>query len=170
MDVTVEDLATSPIHNLLTKTTLLTLHHTLRQHFTPIINIVIKENQDQLKSKDLDQKVLAIHLSLLTMFVTVRKASRVEDFKPLVAQLQELSKTIFASFKNYPRYIYTECLRTIVGTLHNGSLETIVSGGRVILESVSNFNDVELVYGFYLSLAKLGWGNFVQIALPYVIK
>ncbi|KAG0957866.1 hypothetical protein G6F61_002202 [Rhizopus arrhizus] len=169
-DVTVEDLATSPIHNLLTKTTLLTLHHTLRQHFTPIINIVIKENQDQLKSKDLDQKALAIHLSLLTMFVTVRKASRVEDFKPLVAQLQELSKTIFASSKKYPRYIYTECLRTIVGTLHNGSLETIVSGGRVILESVSSFNDVELVYGFYLSLAKLGWGNFVQIALPYVIK
>ncbi|KAI9249280.1 armadillo-type protein [Sporodiniella umbellata] len=166
INVNPDELSTNPIHKLLTKTTLLIQHHTLRQHFTPIIHIVIKEAQQNTSN----QTILAIHLSLLNMFVTVRKASRVEDFKPVFSLLQELSKTIFTSSEQYPTYIYTECLRTITGALYNGPLEVTVSGGRVILEAVSNCSQVELVYGFYLSLAKLEWGSFTQIALPYVIK
>lgn len=163
-DVTVDHLSSSPIHKVLTQTTLLMQHHTLRQHFTPIIHIVIQEIQQN----NSDQIKLAIHLSLLTMFVTVRKASRIEDFKPIMEQLQNLSKMIFSN--TYPNYIYTECLRAVVGTLYNGPLEVVVSGGRVILEALSGFDQPDIVYGFYLTLAKLDWGNFTQIALPYVIR
>lgn len=144
------------------------LHHTLRQHFTPIINIVINDIKDQLKHEKLNESTLATQLSLLAMSVTVRKASRIEDFKPIIAQLQELSKRIFSG--TYSTFTYTECLRAIIGSLYNGPLETVVSGGRVILEAISNFDNVHLVYGFYLSLAKLGWKSYVQIALPYTIK
>ncbi|CEG75265.1 hypothetical protein RMATCC62417_10338 [Rhizopus microsporus] len=167
-EITVEDLPSSAAYSLLTKTTLLILHHTLRQHFTPIINIVINDIKDQLKHEKLNESTLATQLSLLAMSVTVRKASRIEDFKPIIAQLQELSKRIFSG--TYSTFTYTECLRAIIGSLYNGPLETVVSGGRVILEAISNFDNVHLVYGFYLSLAKLGWKSYVQIALPYTIK
>jgi len=171
-DVAPNDLSDSPIHNLLTKTTLLTLHHTYRQHFTPIIQIVLNELETQMKnSKKMDEKTLAITVSLLTMIVTVRKGSRVEDFKPIIARIQELTKLIFSSKANtYSNYLYTQVLRSIIGSLNHGSLEVAVSGGRVILETLNNFQDIELIYGFYLSLAKLGWPNYTQICLSYIIK
>lgn len=156
----------------MTKTTLLTLHHTYRQHFTPIINIILSELENQMKNaKKIDEKVLSIPVSLLTMIVTVRKGSRVEDFKPIVARIQELTKLIFSSKMNtYSNYLYTQVLRSIIGTLNHGSLEVSISGGRVILDTLNNFEDIELIYGFYLSLAKLEWPNYTQICLPYIIK
>ncbi|KAK4515117.1 proteasome regulatory particle base subunit rpn10 [Mucor velutinosus] len=168
-DVTANDLSDSPIHSLLTKTTLLVLHHTYRQHFTPIIHIVLNELEKH--TKNMDEKTLSINVSLLTMIVTVRKGSRVEDFKPIIARIQELTKLIFSSNINtYSNYLYTQLLRSIIGTLNHGSLEVAVSGGRVILDTLNSFQDIELIYGFYLSLAKLGWSNYTQICLPYIIK
>lgn len=171
-DVSVDDLPTNPIHSLLIKTTLLTLHHTYRQHYTPIIDIVLNGLDAQVKEKrKLNEKTLAIQLSLLTMFVTVRKGSRVEDFKSVIARLEQVSKTVFgAKLNTYSNYTYTQLLRSITGTLYHGSLEVVVSGGRVILETLNNFANIDLVYGFYLSLAKLAWPNYTQICLPYIIK
>lgn len=168
-NVSVEDLPRNAIHNLLTKTTLLTLHHTYRQHYTPIVNIVLSELDNQLKGKELNEKNVAILMSVMTMFVTVRKGSRVEDFKPIVVRLQEVTKTVF-NVKSYSNFLYSQVLRAVTGTLFHGSLEIVVSGGRVILETLNAFEDIELIYGFYLSLAKLGWPNYTQICLPYIIK
>lgn len=168
-DVSVEDLPKNAIHNLLTKTTLLTLHHTYRQHYTPIIDIVLNGLDDQLKETELNEKILAIQMSVLTMFVTVRKGSRVEDFKTVISRLQAVTKAVFSA-KSYSNFLYSQVLRTITGTLFHGSLEVVISGGRVILETLNNFDDIELIYGFYLSLAKLGWPNYTQICLPYIIK
>lgn len=137
-----------------------------------MINIILSELESQMKNtKKMDEKVLSIPVSLLTMIVTVRKGSRVEDFKPIIARIQELTKLIFSSKMNtYSNYLYTQVLRSIIGTLNHGSLEVAVSGGRVILDTLNNFEDIELIYGFYLSLAKLGWPNYTQICLPYIIK
>lgn len=119
----------------------------------------------------MNEKNVAIQMSLLTMFVTVRKSSRVEDFKPIISRLQEVTKTIFsAKLNTYSNYTYTQVLRSITGTLCHGSLEVVISGGRAILEILNNFADIDLVHGFYLSLAKLGWSNFTQICLPYIIR
>lgn len=168
-DISVEDLPTNAIHKLLTKTTLLTLHHTYRQHYTPIVDIVLSELDNLLKETELKEKNLAIQMSVLTMFVTVRKGSRVADFKAIISKLQEVTKTVFSA-KSYSNFLYTQVLRAITGILFHGSLEIVVSGGRVILETLNNFEDIELIYGFYLSLAKLGWPNYTQICLPYIIK
>jgi U3 small nucleolar RNA-associated protein 20 len=170
-DISVDDLPISPIHSLLTKTTLLMLHHTYRQHFTPMIDIVLNELGTQLDGKQMNEKYVAIHMSLLTMIVTVRKGSRVEDFKPIIARLEQVTKTVFsAKLNTYSNYIYKQILRSITGTLCHGSLEVVVSGGRVILDTLNSFDDCELVYGFYLSLAKLKWSNYTQICLPNIIK
>lgn len=161
----------SPIHQLLIKTTLLTLHHTYRQHYTPIIDIVLNELDTRFKEKKLDETVVSILMSLITMFVTVRKGSRIENYKPIISRLEQVSKTVFGAKANaFSNYLYTEVFRSITGTLYHGSLEVVISGGRVILDTLNNFNDVELVYGFYLALAKLGWSNYTQICLPYIIK
>lgn len=168
-DVEIEDLPSNAILSLVTSTTLLTLHHTYRQHYTPIVDIVLSELDKQLKAKSINEKNLCIQMSVLNMFVTVRKGSRVADFKPIISRLQEFTKIVFSQ-KNYYNYTYTQILRTVTGTLFHGSLEVVVSGSRVILETLQNFDDIELVYGFYLSLAKLGWPNYTQICLPYIIK
>ncbi|CAO3621219.1 unnamed protein product [Mucor hiemalis] len=169
--VKADDLPSSPIHQLLIKTTLLTLHHTYRQHYTPIIDIVLNELDTRFKEKKLDETVVSILMSLITMFVTVRKGSRIENYKPIISRLEQVSKTVFGAKANaFPNYLYTEVFRSITGTLYHGSLEVVISGGRVILDTLNNFNDVELVYGFYLALAKLGWSNYTQICLPYIIK
>ena len=56
------------------------------------------------------------------------------------------------------------------GILALGSLESVLSGGRLILESIVAFDNVTLVYGFFLSLSKLDWDDFAQVMLPYIIK
>lgn len=135
------------------------------------MNIVLKDLETQLKNETINEKIVATQISLLSMMVTVRKGSRVEDFKPAIASLQHIAKTLFDSPKGtYSHYLYVQTLRSIIGTLYNGSLEVVVSGGRVILENLLNFNDIDLVYGFYLSLAKLKWPNFTQLSLSYIIK
>ncbi|KAI8646706.1 armadillo-type protein [Parasitella parasitica] len=167
--IAADDIEKSPVHSLLTKTTLLTLHHTYRQHFTPIIQIVLNELERQ--TKKMDENVIAIPVSLLTMIVTVRKGSRVEDFKPIIAAIQDLAKLIFSSKADtYSNYLYTQVLCSVVGALSHGSLEAAASGGRVILDTLDSFDDIELIYGFYLSLAKLKWSNYTQICLPHIIK
>lgn len=168
-DVSIEDLPTNAVLSLVTKTTLLTLHHTYRQHYTPIVDIILSDLDKQLKAKEIDEKNLCIQMSILTMFVTVRKGSRVADFKPIISRLQEITKIIFSE-KTYYDYTYKQILRAVTGTLFHGSLEVVISGGRVILETLHHFDNIELIYGFYLSLAKLGWPNYTQICLPYIIK
>lgn len=63
---------------LLNKTTLLLLHHTYRQHFGPIIDIVLKDIDQQLELEKPDEKHLLTAMSTLALITTVRKASRIE--------------------------------------------------------------------------------------------
>ncbi|KAG2222075.1 hypothetical protein INT45_007961, partial [Circinella minor] len=63
-----------------------------------------------------------------------------------------------------------EALHAAEGILALGSLESVLSGGRLILESIVTFDNVTLVYGFFLSLSKLEWDDFAQVMLPYIVK
>ncbi|KAI7902962.1 armadillo-type protein [Cokeromyces recurvatus] len=168
-DIKADDLPSDPIHSLLKKTTLLVLHHVYRQHFTPMINIVLNELDTELKEEVPNEKKVAIQISILNMIVTVRKGSRVEDFKPIVSHLQEAAKYVFNPSQQHANYLYTETVRLIAGTLFHGSLEVVISGGRVILDILHSCN-VDFIYGFYLSLAKLKWPNYTQVCLPYIVK
>ncbi|KAI8994575.1 armadillo-type protein [Pilobolus umbonatus] len=170
-DVSAEELPTTPVQKLLMKTTLLTLHHTFRQYYTPIIDLLLNDVKDQLKTGSVDEKILSIQVSLLTMFVTVRKASRVENMGSVMACIQDIARLVFTKPTNtYSNYLYSELIRSITGSLCHGSLEVVSSTGRVLLDIVNKYDNTDLVYGFYLSLAKLEWRNMTQIALPYIIK
>ncbi|KAI8977543.1 armadillo-type protein [Mycotypha africana] len=171
-DTATESLASNSVHSIMTKTTLLILHHTHRQHFTPIVKILLDNLDNQVKEAEkADEKIIAILLSLINMTVTVRKGSRVENFKQVIASLHNAAKLILAApINTYTNYTYKQLLRSVIGVFNHGSLEIIISGSRVILDIVNNFDDVELVYGFYLSLAELKWSSFTQVCLSYIVK
>ncbi|KAI8070329.1 armadillo-type protein [Gongronella butleri] len=166
-------LASSAVYDLLRKTTLLVLHHTKRQHFTPLLNVVLEQLDTHLAKKPTpDQKHLAIDMSVLSMIVTVRKASRVEDFKAVLHRLQTVTKLVFAT--NKPKanadLLCQETLHAVTGVLCFGSLDVVVSGGRLILEHIAAYPSPQHVFGFFVGLADLEWSNFTQIALAYITK
>ncbi|KAF7724248.1 U3 snoRNP protein [Apophysomyces ossiformis] len=166
-----EDLAANATYQLLSNTTLLVLHHTYREHFTPVITLLLREIDTILKGQSLDAEKLLILVSLLALCVTVRKSSRIQDPKPIIERLQKITSLLFTSKQgSFPQALYVQTLRTITGVLCFGTLEVIVGGGRSMLQSVISYDDAVLVYGFFLGLAKLEWSNFTQVTLPYVIK
>ncbi|KAG0190710.1 U3 snoRNP protein [Apophysomyces sp. BC1034] len=166
-----EDLVSNATYQLLSKTTLLVLHHTYRQHLEPIIVMLLQEMDTAVEGQTVDSERLLILMSVLSMCVTVRKASRIQDPKPIIMRVQKVAGIIFTSKKqSFPRLLYIETLRAITGILCFGTLEVVVSGGRSMLQALVSFDDPVLVYGFFLGLAKLEWANFTQVTLPYIIK
>ncbi|KAI8098559.1 uncharacterized protein BX664DRAFT_254120 [Halteromyces radiatus] len=167
----IDELESDMNFQLFNKTTLLLLHHTYRQHFTPIIDIILKDIDLQLQEKKSDEKHLLIDMSTLAIMVTVRKASRIDDFKPILSRVQQVAKLVFTSTRRVFTYdLYKETLRTVTGILCFGNLDVVVGGGRLILESVTSFQDPNVVYGFFVGLSQLEWPNYTQVTLPYITK
>ncbi|KAI8366801.1 armadillo-type protein [Radiomyces spectabilis] len=165
------DLDLSAVVDLLNKTTLLTLHHTYRQHFSPIINIVLNAMDAQLQGPSFDEKQLTILMTTVTHIVTVRKASRVEDHKPIINRVQQVVKLVFQNpADNVTEELQKETLRAATGLLCFGNLDIVVTGGRLLLDSITCCSNAKLVYGFLLGLAELNWPNFTQVALPYIVR
>ncbi|KAL0082208.1 armadillo-type protein [Phycomyces blakesleeanus] len=169
-DVTVDELPQNASQRLLLKTTLLMLHHAYRNRFNVILELVLDDVDKVLKQDPLPEKSLAVLVSVLTMVVTVRKSSRVENVKAVVDRVQKIAERVFTNPTPFSQYLSIETLRTTTGLLSFGSIEVIASGGRLILESLMSFDDVTLVYGFFLGLANLRWSNLTQIALPYIVR
>ncbi|ORZ06726.1 hypothetical protein BCR42DRAFT_496277 [Absidia repens] len=156
---------------LLNKTTLLLLHHTYRQHMGPIVNVILEDIDSQLELKEPKEKHLLTDISTLSMMATVRKASRIEDFKPIISRVQEIAKLIFTSRRRvFCKDMYKETLRTVTGILCFGNLDVVVGGGRLILESIIAFNEPSVVYGFFVGLSQLEWSSFTQVSLPYITR
>ncbi|ORX62666.1 hypothetical protein DM01DRAFT_1314200 [Hesseltinella vesiculosa] len=164
-------LASSAVYDLLRKTTLLVLHHTQRQHFTPIIKLVLDQTDSHLEPTKPDAKHLAIDMAVLAMITTVRKASRVQDFKPILHRIQNVTKLVFTGKpKVSSSLLCDETLHAVTGVLCFGSLDVVVSGGRLILDHIASFTSPKEVFGFFVGLAELEWSNFCQIALAFITK
>ncbi|KAI8146751.1 armadillo-type protein [Fennellomyces sp. T-0311] len=168
--LTMDDLESNAFYGLLMKTTILVLNHTNAPHLGPFVDVILTEVDTELKRKTLDEKRLCMLVSLLKLVVTVRRGSRVQEYAPIVQRTQNVAKQLFATNSKHSEYLYTETLGVISGILALGSLESVLSGGRVILESVVAFNNPSLVYGFFLSLSQLEWDDFAQVMLPYIVK
>ncbi|KAI7881842.1 hypothetical protein K492DRAFT_206553 [Lichtheimia hyalospora FSU 10163] len=166
-----DHLQSHPLVGLIQKSTLLLVHHTNAEHLEPIIDIVLVNLDRQLELPKLDGIKTAILLSVLNVMVTVRKGKRVKDFVPIVQRMQRVAQAVFAQPSNtYSDYLYNEALNVIAGILTLGSLKSVLSGVRMVLESVITFDNVDLVYGFFLGLSKLDWNDFAQAAGPYVVR
>lgn len=93
------------------------------------------------------------------------------DFVPIVQRMQRVAQPVFAQPSNvYSDYLYSEALNVVAGILTLGSLKSVLSGVRMVLESVIAFDNVDLVYGFFLGLSKLEWNDFAQAAGPYLVR
>src|SRR5438270_10236908 len=81
--------AQNAIYSMLSKTFILLLHHSKREHFDPIVNMLLSELDDQIadivektgsqSNKEIDKSLMQMSevLAMLTLCVTVRKASRI---------------------------------------------------------------------------------------------
>lgn len=67
-----------PLQNILGKTLLLALHHTHSPHATPLVDILLQELDAQVSAPALDENKTLVLMFLLSLFVTVRKGSRIE--------------------------------------------------------------------------------------------
>ncbi|KAI9252331.1 hypothetical protein BDA99DRAFT_563365 [Phascolomyces articulosus] len=166
----VDELELSPFYALILKTNLLVLHHTNAPYLVEFINVALKEVDTELERKKLDQKRLCILISLIKLNVTVRNGSRIQEYASIVQRLQAVTKKLFTKKTSYSKYLYTEILNAAEAILALGSLESVLSGGRLILESIVAYDDPTLVYGFFLSLSKLEWSDFAQVMLPYIAR
>ncbi|ORZ21061.1 down-regulated in metastasis-domain-containing protein [Absidia repens] len=131
----------------------------------------LEDIDSQLELKEPKEKHLLTDISTLSMMATVRKASRIEDFKPIISRVQEIAKLIFTSRRRvFCKDMYKETLRTVTGILCFGNLDVVVGGGRLILESIIAFNEPSVVYGFFVGLSQLEWSSFTQVSLPYITR
>jgi len=176
-----EDVSSSTIEDnstfrILSKTTLLVVHHTYRQHITQLLSMILSESDTllaQLEKKRSEQDLLrlSIVVHVLVIAVTARKSSRVPDHKPITALLQRIADLILVGKpKVQCPFLTTEFLRLATAAFALGSLENCVGNGKVVLDRLAEYHDGPATFGFILGLAKVEWPNFTQIMLPYIVK
>ncbi|KAI8575447.1 hypothetical protein K450DRAFT_261769 [Umbelopsis ramanniana AG] len=171
--ITIEENST---YRVLSKTTLLIIHHTYRQHITQLLEMVMSEADSTLgrleKEPSIqDFKTLSIIVHVLVIAVTARKSSRVPDHKPVTACLKRIADIILVdnAQPKFP-FLATEFFRLATAVFVLGTLENCVGSGKAVLDRIADYNDGPATYGFILSLAKVEWPNFTQIMLPYIVK
>ncbi|KAI9322632.1 hypothetical protein BX666DRAFT_2023084 [Dichotomocladium elegans] len=170
-DIAADELESYPLLILLQKTTLLCIHHTDREHLMPLVEVLLDELDKVLDASELNVKELTMIMSTINVVVTVRKGKRVKDFVPIVQRIQRVAQLLFTkSAKSHPKYLLSETLGVITSVLTLGSLESVLSGIRVVLEALTSFDNVPMIYGFFLGLSRLGWNDFAQATMPYIAK
>ncbi|KAH8554731.1 armadillo-type protein [Umbelopsis sp. PMI_123] len=175
-DVDSNSIEENSSYRVLSKTTLLIIHHTYRQHITQLLDMVLSETSSILvrleqKQSVEDLKTLSIIIHVLVIAVTARKSSRVPDHKPITACLQRIADIILVnnSKLEFP-FLTTEFFRLATAVFALGTLENCVGSGKVVLDRIADYHDGPATYGFVLGLAKVEWPNFTQIMLPYIVK
>lgn len=175
-DVNSSNIEENATFRTLSKTTLLVVHHTYRQHITQLLDMILSEtnthiSQVEKKPSEQDLLKLSIVIHVLVIAVTARKSSRVPDHKPITTCLQRIADVILVGKpKVQCPFLTTEFLRLATAIFALGSLENCVGSGKVVLDRLSEYHDGPATYGFVLGLAKIQWSNFTQIMLPYVVK
>lgn len=175
-DVSSEAIKDNATFRVLSKTTLLIVHHTYRQHITQLLDMIFMEvntSITQLEKKRTEKELmkLSITVHVLVVAVTARKSSRVPDHKPVIECLQKISNLILVGkLKIQFHFLTTEFMRLSTAIFTLGSLENCVGSGKIVLDRIVEYHDVPAVYGFVFGLAKIQWSNFTQIMLPYIIR
>jgi U3 small nucleolar RNA-associated protein 20 len=175
-DVDSNSIEENSTYRVLSKTTLLIIHHTYRQHITQLLEMVMSEADSTLgrlekKPSVQDLKTLSVIVHVLVIAVTARKSSRVPDHKPVTACLKRIADVILVDDAQPGfSFLTIEFFRLSTAVFVLGTLENCVGSGKAILDRIADYHDGPATYGFILSLAKVEWPNFTQIMLPYIVK
>uniref|UniRef100_U9SZI5 Uncharacterized protein n=1 Tax=Rhizophagus irregularis (strain DAOM 181602 / DAOM 197198 / MUCL 43194) TaxID=747089 RepID=U9SZI5_RHIID len=176
----INEIETSPCYHILKETTIALLHYIKCENFGLILDLYLREIEneirDNLSKLDLNESdsisetsvlKIGLNLSLIYICLAVRKGDRINDFKRIFKVAQIIAPYIFVPELSFLRqYFFKMCAPLI--TLAN--LDDILVGGKVILDKIFEYNDVDLVLSFSLNLSNLNWEDFTKIMLPYIIR
>ncbi|RUP48500.1 hypothetical protein BC936DRAFT_144478 [Jimgerdemannia flammicorona] len=189
--VTSESISQNTTFRMLSKTFILLLHHSKREHFAPLVDMLLAELDVQIAvaertkkqpSKIADDALIRMGemMAMLAICGSVRKASRISDFKPIFARTQTIAQIVFGADSTPSPFLVQQVLKTSSALLMYAKLEDVLVGGKIILDTVFQFKsrpdyldviqDPVPVLCFAVSLFKLGWDKYTQIMLPYIIK
>ncbi|KAI9139232.1 armadillo-type protein [Paraphysoderma sedebokerense] len=175
----------SPVFKVFLRTLILICHHTKRETIKPLWELLFAlwdSYYSELESGDnsMEEQQFQIHtvkmgllLSLMTVCMSVRKGSRVSDFKTLWVRL-----TKFSSFRRelpliqiLPDYCLYSFLQFSSTLLYLSPYFDILTYGIVFLDQIyGQITKDELVLGFTLSLKNMRWEYFASVCLRYAIK
>lgn len=137
------------------------IHHTDAAAFTPILNIILEAIHRQ------DKLMTIYHINtfsrLLFTVVTVRKASRIQDWSPLLDALITLSRLCeHPSHESISRVFETAAV-----ILQSSPMAVLDLQLRPIMDFIANERNVEHFIPFCSYFYDLGQERFESLILPY---
>ena len=158
--------SSSAFQNVLYGITINLIHHTDVESFAPVLSIIhtnIRENAENLSSKQ-----LSIYGELLFISATVRKGSRILDWKSMVDSLHLLVGKI-TSASNRLSTGLSSIEKAAAMILQLSSLDLVISSfGHIMKLMTQNCNVDFLTFCVYFS--DLGKDRFRSLLAPYLFK
>ncbi|CAJ0900983.1 2569_t:CDS:10 [Entrophospora sp. SA101] len=180
-----------PCHIIFTKTTIAILHHSKKESFVPILNLYLNRLEILIKNFDEnyynlnggnvngnisrmdDISEIGMVLSYIYVCLTVRKGSRINDFKSIFNIIIQLSKIRFISStkkSNNWDFFQNQYFKTCAALITLSNFSDVLVSGKTLLDKIFEYNDVEHVLAFYLELANNNWEHYTKIMTPYIVR
>ncbi|RIA94698.1 hypothetical protein C1645_709313 [Glomus cerebriforme] len=179
----VDEIETSSCYHILKETTIALLHYIKRENFGPIWDLYLGEIESEIKDNlsklDLNESEpisnasilkIGLNLSLIYICLTVRRGGRVNDFKRIFRMAQNITPYIFMSSSQELSFLRQHFFKLCAALITLSKLDDILVGGKVILDKIFEYNDVDTVLSFSLDLSYLKWEDYTNIMLPYIIR
>ncbi|CAG8824991.1 7823_t:CDS:2, partial [Gigaspora rosea] len=136
------------------------------------LNCIVQDNTNENQSISETTVVkFGINLSLIYVCLTVHKGSRVNDLKRVFDIIKNLARYVLVPSLvelNSRNFLRQQFFNSCTSLMMLSKLEDIFTSGKVILDKIFEYNDVDAVLSFCLSLANLKWEHYTQFMLPYI--
>lgn len=137
------------------------IHHTDAATFTPILDIIFENIQKQ--ERNMNGCHTDMFCRLLFIAVTVRKASRIQDWSPLFDALITLSKTC----ENHPHESISQVFETAAVILQSSPMAIFDLRLRPVIDFITSERNAEHFIPFCNYFCDLGRERFESLILPY---
>ncbi|CAG8576266.1 3030_t:CDS:10 [Funneliformis caledonium] len=168
--------------SMLFKTTISLLHYVKCGSFGPIWDLYLEEieniiNDNLIKFDKNGSEVIpetlklkiGLNLSLIYICLTFRKGNQVNDFKRIFIMIQNITPYILVSSSQGLTLLQRQFFKICASLLTLANLDDIL-GGKVILDKIFEYDDVDAVLSFSLNLSFLKCKDYTKIMLPYIIR
>ncbi|CAI2171430.1 13286_t:CDS:10 [Funneliformis geosporum] len=130
--------------------------------------IKLDRNENEIMPETLKLKI-GLNLSLIYICLTFRKGNQVNDFKRIFRMIQNITPYILVSSSQGLTFLQRQFFKICASLLTLANLDDIL-GGKVILDKIFEYDDVDAVLSFVLNLSFLKCKDYTKIILPYIIR
>lgn len=160
-----QDISQSTIsQNVLVGVTTSLIHHTEASTFAPILDIISDSIPIQIRVPT--DTNCAVYGKLIFVVATVRMASRVHDWQPILAALVLL----IGKCDRCADATIMQIFNAAAGVLLSAPLELVIPKIRLIMEPIASCKDSDSFLAFCNYFCELGRERFHELILPYFSK